>query len=76
MSEIKCNKDKRQHTGELFEYRIKMQTLMQGALDTAKSKGANIENAVARGYFFGGAAVPELARSGAGLKGFVTFTTA
>ena len=66
-------KDKRQHTGELYKNREKMRALMQGALATAKSKGANIENAVAMGYCFGGAAVLELARSGADLKGFVTF---
>ena len=46
---------------------------MNGALIAAKSKGANIENAVAMGYCFGGAAVLELARSGADLKGFATF---
>ena len=66
-------KDKRQHTGELYKDREKMRALMKGALDTAKSKGANVENAVAFGYCFGGAAVLELARSGADLKGFATF---
>ena len=66
-------KDKRQHTGELYKDREKMRALMKGALDTAKKKGANIENAVAFGYCFGGAAVLELARSGADLKGFATF---
>ena len=66
-------KDKRQHTGELYKDREKMRALMKGALDTAKNKGANIENAVAMGYCFGGAAVLELARSGADLKGFATF---
>jgi len=65
--------DKRQHTGELYKNREKMRALMQGALKTAESKGANIKNAVAMGYCFGGAAVLELARSGADLKGFVTF---
>ena len=50
-----------------------MRALMKGALDTAKNKGANIDNAVAFGYCFGGAAVLELARSGADLKGFATF---
>ena len=50
-----------------------MRALMKGALDTAKSRGANIENAVVVGYCFGGAAVLELARSGADLKGFATF---
>jgi dienelactone hydrolase len=50
-----------------------MGVLMKKALDTAKKKGANIENAIAFGYCFGGAAVLELARSGANLKGFATF---
>jgi dienelactone hydrolase len=66
-------KDKRQHTGELYKDRKKMRALMKGALDTARGKGANIDNAVVFGYCFGGAAVLELARSGADLKGFATF---
>lgn len=65
--------DKRQHTGELYKDRAKMRALMKGALNTAKDRGARIDNAVAFGYCFGGAAVLELARSGADLKGFVTF---
>ena len=66
-------KDKRQHTGELYKDRQKMRALIRGALDTAKSKGANTGNAVVMGYCFGGAAVLEFARSGADVKGFVTF---
>lgn len=66
-------KDKRQHTGELYKDRAKMRALIQGALDTAKSRGANVDNSVAMGYCFGGAAVLEFARAGADLKGFVTF---
>ena len=66
-------KDKRQHTGELYKDRAKMRTLMKSALDTALLNGANGGNAVAMGYCFGGAAVLEYARSGADLKGFVTF---
>ncbi|MGD9039627.1 MAG: dienelactone hydrolase family protein [Desulfobacteraceae bacterium] len=66
-------RDKRQHTGELYKDRNKMRTLLTAALETAKSRGANVHNAVAMGYCFGGAAVLELARSGADLKGFVTF---
>ncbi len=66
-------KDKRQHTGELYKDRAKMRALMMGALDTAAAKGANAGSAVAMGYCFGGAAVLELARSGADLKGFATF---
>jgi dienelactone hydrolase len=67
------DKDKRQHTGELYKDRDKMRALLQAALETAKSKGGNVHNAVAMGYCFGGAAVLEFARSGADLKGFVTF---
>ncbi len=66
-------KDKRQHTGELYTNREKMRSLLRGALESAKSKGANVHNAVAMGYCFGGAAVLEFARSGVVLKGFVTF---
>jgi dienelactone hydrolase len=65
--------DKRQHTGELYKDRERMRALVQGALDAAKSKGANVDNAVVMGYCFGGAAVLEFARSGAEMKGFVTF---
>ena len=66
-------KDMRQHTGELYQDRNKMRALMDGALEAARQKGARVENAVAAGYCFGGAAVLEWARSGADLKGFVTF---
>lgn len=66
-------KDKRQHTGELYKDRAKMRRLLLGALQTAKSRGADINNAVAMGYCFGGAAVLEFARSGEDLKGFVAF---
>ncbi len=65
--------DKRRHTGELYADRKKMRAVLQGALNTAQAKGASVRNAVAIGYCFGGAAVLELARSGAALKGFVTF---
>lgn len=66
-------KDKKQHTGELYKDRKKMRALLNAALKEAEKKGANINKAVAMGYCFGGAAVLELARSGADLKGFVTF---
>ena len=65
--------DRRQHTGELYKDRAKMRALIQGALDTAKDRGANTGNAVVMGYCFGGAAVLEFARSGADMKGFATF---
>lgn len=66
-------KDKRQHTGELYKDRAKMRALLNAALDVAAAQGANVRNAVAMGYCFGGAAVLELARSGHDLKGFATF---
>lgn len=66
-------KDKKQHTGELYKDRAKMRALLDGALNIAKANGGNINNAVAMGYCFGGAAVLEMARAGADMKGFVTF---
>jgi len=66
-------KDKRQHTGELYKDREKMRRLLNGAVTEAKRLGGNTNNAIAMGYCFGGAAVLEFARSGADLKGFVTF---
>lgn len=65
--------DKRQHTGELYKNRQKLRKLVAGALETAGRQGLNTDNVVAMGYCFGGAAVLEYARSGANLKGFVTF---
>lgn len=65
--------DKKQHTGELYKDRQKMRTLISGALKAAQTKGLNTENTVVAGYCFGGAAVLEFARSGADVKGFVTF---
>lgn len=65
--------DKRQHTGELYKDRAKLRRLMLGALEVAQQQGANTANSVAMGYCFGGAAVLELARAGANLKGFATF---
>ncbi len=65
--------DKRQHTGELYKNRARLRSLMQAALIKAGELGADTGNAVAMGYCFGGAAVLEMARSGADLKGFVSF---
>lgn len=67
------DKDKRQHTGELYKDRNKMRALMNGALKAAKDKGSKADNVVAMGYCFGGAAVLEWARSGAALNGFASF---
>jgi dienelactone hydrolase len=65
--------DRRRLTGELYKDREKMRALLYGAMEAAKTQGADLSNAVAMGYCFGGTAVLELARSGADLKGFVTF---
>jgi dienelactone hydrolase len=65
-------KDKRQHTGELYKDREKMRAIMNAGLAKAKELGGNTDQAIAVGYCFGGAAILELARSGAGLKGFVS----
>jgi dienelactone hydrolase len=65
--------ERRRLTGELYQDRGKMRKRMAGALAAARAQGARVDNAVAVGYCFGGAAVLELARSGANLKGFVSF---
>ncbi len=65
-------KDRRQHTGALYQNRTKLRGIMTAAIESAKRKGANVSNAVMVGYCFGGAAVLELARSGHHLKGFVS----
>lgn len=66
-------KDKKQHTGELYTDRQKMRDLLKGAFDEGVKLGGDGSNAVVFGYCFGGAAVLEMARSGADTKGFVTF---
>ncbi len=65
--------ERRKLTGTLYADRDKMRRLMNGALAFAESLGANVNNAVAVGYCFGGASVLEWARSGVPLKGFVSF---
>ena len=66
-------KDKKQHTGELYKDRRKMRALMEAAIAVARKNGAQGKKVVAMGYCFGGAAVLELARSGANLAGFASF---
>ncbi|MHB1397431.1 MAG: dienelactone hydrolase family protein [Trichloromonadaceae bacterium] len=65
--------EKKQRTGTLYQDRERMRALLQGGMAAAKAQGGNLNNAVAIGYCFGGAAILELARSGADLKGFVAF---
>lgn len=65
--------DKKKQTGALYKDRPRMRALLEGAFAAAKGQGGNVGNAVAMGYCFGGTTVLEFARSGANLKGFVTF---
>lgn len=67
------DKDKMQHTGELYDDRKKMRKLLKEALKQARKRGSDSNNAFAVGYCFGGAAALELARSGEDLKGFISF---
>ncbi|SEA57438.1 Dienelactone hydrolase [Desulfuromusa kysingii] len=65
--------DKRELTAALYRDRTRMRNLLEGSFAAAKAEGADIENAIAMGYCFGGTVVLEYARSGKDLKGFVTF---
>ena len=65
--------EKRKLTQALYSDRQRMRTLLDGGLAAANKYVGNIKNTVVAGYCFGGAAVLELARSGAELKGFVSF---
>ena len=65
--------DRKKLTGDLYQNREKMRTLLNAALKAARENGVKNPKAVAAGYCFGGAAVLEMARSGADLLGFVSF---
>ncbi len=65
--------DKKRLTGALYQDREKMRRLLNAAYEVAREQGAQVDNAVIMGYCFGGAVVLEYARSGADLKGFVSF---
>lgn len=65
--------ERKLRTAALYHDRARMRALLLGGLNAAKAQGGNIANSIAMGYCFGGAAVLELARSGADLKGFVSF---
>lgn len=67
------NKDKAQHTGELYKDRAKMRRLMTAAVKEAKKKGLNTSKMVVMGYCFGGAAALEFARSGQKADFFASF---
>lgn len=65
--------EKKALTASLYNDREKMRKLLNFGLETAIKQGANVQNAVGMGYCFGGAAILELARSGAQLKKFIPF---
>ncbi|WP_429182548.1 dienelactone hydrolase family protein [Aeromonas rivipollensis] len=64
--------ERKKLTGALYQDRARMRKLLQAGLAEAGRQGGRLDNAVAMGYCFGGAAVLELARSGASLKGIVS----
>ena len=65
--------DKRQHTGELYQDREKMRSLISAAIEEAGRQGADTSRTVVMGYCFGGAAALEAARAGFDLKGIASF---
>lgn len=65
--------EKKNLTAGLYKNRERMRKLLNEGIQVAKNQGADTGNSIAMGYCFGGAAVLELARSGADLKGFVSF---
>ncbi|QBG46143.1 dienelactone hydrolase family protein [Verrucomicrobia bacterium S94] len=65
--------DRKKCMAILTDDRPKMRSYMKGALEFAEAQGLNTDNCVVMGYCFGGTAVLEFARSGADVKGFVTF---
>ncbi len=65
--------ERRRLTGELYADRQKMRALLQAGFEQGVVQGGDGSRAVVFGYCFGGAAVLEMARSGAPLKGFVSF---
>ena len=67
------DKDKKQHTGELYKDRAKMRKLLQAAFEEGVKQGGDGSRPVVFGYCFGGAAVLEMARSGFKANAFVTF---
>lgn len=67
-------KEARARSGELYGDRALMRTRLEAAVQALRRlDGVDPARAVAIGYCFGGSAVLELARSGADMRGFVTF---
>ena len=65
---------KQAETGKLYKDRDALRARLAAGLETARElEGVDDEDVVVIGYCFGGAAVLELARSGADTEGFVSF---
>jgi dienelactone hydrolase len=65
---------KQAETGKLYKDRDALRARLAAGLETARGlEGVDDEDVVVIGYCFGGAAVLELARSGADTEGFVSF---
>jgi len=64
--------EKRELTGALYADREEMRLRLNAGLETARTRAGDVP-AVATGYCFGGTCVLELARSGAPMRGFITF---
>lgn len=67
------NKEEKQLTGRLYKDRSRMAALLNGGLAAAKAQGADLKNAVAMGFSFGGTVVRELLRTGSEMNRFVIF---
>ncbi len=65
--------ERRARSGALYADRDRMRRLMTGGIAALVGEGMDEERLIAMGYCFGGAAVLELARSGAPAAGFVSF---
>ena len=65
--------DKKRLTGELYDDRNKMRSLLAAALNVGQQQGNNVQEGVTMGYCFGGTVALELARSGFPQKAFVPF---
>ncbi|MEC5210278.1 dienelactone hydrolase [Psychrobacter sp. PL15] len=65
--------DKKRLTSALYDDRVKMRKLLEGALNVGQKQGNDVRQGVTMGYCFGGTVALELARSGFPQKAFVPF---
>lgn len=60
-------------TRDLHADRLRIRLLLNGSLAVAKSQGANVSNAVAMGFSFGGTVVRELVNIGSEMNALIVF---